>query len=629
MKTKKGFVFLSLALTSLLALGGCVKGNDTSSSSEQQSQSESSEPQPSSSSSEEARTYTVKFVLNGEVLQTSEVAEGELAHFDGVIPPVPTSDPNVQTRFRKWDKDITQPITADTTFNAIMKDYALEQMVDNFESYTSTGRMLEAKWMALTYSSSGWTDQTAATVSLSTNSIIGTKALRLDAWSNDCDYKIAKVYDASPFDLAANALSVRMMFPRNLTVKVLIHTESFTGPDGKTYTPYFSYLINSTTSEYSEYVLPLADDNWFAWGEQGKSMASIADWAGIHVDDLPKYITRIEFYTRGATISGGAAFAGFLDEVKFVTLDDAQYRATDEMKDYDTYTGVTTSGQRVRIRLSGNGEGVATLLDLPAPMDIPGVYTIENNVITFSSADDGAALVYQGQLLDGGQHIKFLSADGAFADEVENMDIHAVQVVDNFNQYTEDGVSWWDGNKDNPEARSGCRGAYYSEYYSGSASDSAPWGKGGWSLLRGDGDQLKLATVDGNQCLSLKASAGAAMRYMQWGMYDGTSEKQAYRGNKFSFWAKSEGIVSHIKVLAYSTNKPTAATVNERCRVGSWIQEEGTWVEYTDWTHFEIELNPDLVYYGFIILLDWNRTRANATLYVDDIEVYTVNPYKS
>ena len=547
MKTKKSFVFLSLALASLLVLGGCVKGNTSESQPQPSSsgqQSESSEPQPSSSS-EEAKTYTVRFVVNGEVVQTSQVVEGELAQFEGVIPPIPTPDPNVQTRFRKWDKDINQPITADTTFNAIFKDYALSQMVDDFESYTSTGRLLEANWMALTYSSSGWTDQTNAAVSLSTNSIVGNQALRLDAWSNDCDYKIAKVYDASPFTYAANALRVRMMFPRHLTVKILIHTETFT-VDGKEYTPYFSYLVDSTTSDYAEYIIPLADAKWAAWGEQGKTMASVAEWAGLHVDDVIKYITRIEFYTRGATISGGAEFAGFLDTVEFLTIDNPTYSVVDEMKDYSVYTGVTTvSGQRVKITLGENGQGTASLLDLAQPLDIPGVYTVEDNKITFSSADDGAALVYEGQLLDGGQHIKYLASDGAFADEVENMDIHAVQVMDNFEQYPEDGVSWWNGNKDNPEARSGCRGAYYSEYYSGSADDSTEWGGSKWSLMRGNGDQLKMVTEDGNNYLSLKSSSGAAMRYMQWGMYDGSAEKQAYRGKTLSFWAKSEGVVTH------------------------------------------------------------------------------------
>lgn len=633
MKTKKGFVFLSLALASLLVLGGCVRGNSSEQPASEQptSESESIEPQPSSStsSSEEARTFTVKFVLNGEVLQTQQVVEGELAHFDGEIPPVPTTDPNVQTRFRKWDKDINQPITADTTFNAIMKDYALVQLLDDFESYTSTGRLLEADWVALTYSASGWTDQTNAAISLSYNSMVGHQALRLDAWSNDCDYKISKSYDASPFSLAANAIKVRMMFPRNLTLKLIIHTEPFVGPDGKTYTPYFSYQVESTTSDYSEYVIPFVDDNWAAWGEKGKTMASTAEWAGIDVDDVLKYMNKFEVYARGATISGGADISGFLDTVEFVTLDNPQYEATNAMKHYDTYTGVTTSGQRVKITLGENGQGSATLLDMPAPLEIPGVYSIDGQDINFASADEGAALVYNGKLLDGGQHIQFVSADGAFADEVENMDIHAVQVMDNFEQYTEDGVAWWDGNKDNPEARSGCRGAYYSEYYSGQTGDSAPWGGGGWSLMRGSGDQLKLATVDGDQCLSLKSSSGAAMRYMQWGMYDGSAEKQAYRGKTLSFWAKSETVVTHMKVYAYSQSKPTAATKDVRVRVGDFTQTDAdNYHAYSEWTHFEIELNENIVYYGFVILLDWNRTKANATLYVDDFEVYSVSPYQ-
>ena len=129
--------------------------------------------------------------------------------------------------------------------------------------------------------------------------------------------------------------------------------------------------------------------------------------------------------------------------------------------------------------------------------------------MTFTSADAGATLVYKAQLKNGGQSMKFVEAGGAFAEAVTGVDLNAVQVVDNYEQYTSDGQAYCQKYPD-INARSGCRGAYYSEYYAGEGN-SSPWGGSGWSLMGSSGEQLKLkqdqaGAHSGNNYLCLKHS---------------------------------------------------------------------------------------------------------------------------
>ena len=249
--------------------------------------------------------------------------------------------------------------------------------------------------------------------------------------------------------------------------------------------------------------------------------------------------------------------------------------------------------------------------------------------MTFTSADNGASLVYKAALKNGGQSMKFVQAGGAFAAAVQNVDLNAVQVVDNFEQYTEDGKAYYDSNKDINQ-RSGCRGAYYSEYCSGSESDSSPWGGKTWSLLRGDGSQLKLKSDNGGHngsknYLCVKHSKSVAMRYMQWGLFDGTAEQNNFRGSKFSFWAKTNGFVNNFKVSLYSQSAPTNATKDSYVK---YVQANPT-AAIGEWTHFECDIDPKLTYYGYMIFTEKNTTLSanEAYLYIDDVEVYTANPY--
>ncbi len=211
------------------------------------------------------------------------------------------------------------------------------------------------------------------------------------------------------------------------------------------------------------------------------------------------------------------------------------------------------------------------------------------------------------------------------AEQIGQMELGSVQTVDNFEQYETDGQAYYEGHP--KSERSGCRGAYYSEYYSGNVNDDTQWGGNKWSLMRGNGDQLKLMTDGGHtgdNYVSMKHSTGAAMRYMQWGLYDGSSHVNSFRGSSMGFWAKTTGPISNFKVYMYAQTNPENATKDNYVRAESFSAPS----ELSEWTHFDVSLDPSTVYYGFCVLIQ-PESDPESYLYMDDIEVYLANPYET
>ncbi len=666
MNNKKKFAFLTLALTMGLIIGACTSNKSSSdpassssitpsssSSSSGDTSSDSSKPSSSSSSSSSATpsssssaapsssssssssipsssssssstsspvaTYTVNFMVDGKVVETQQVEPNDQVTFKGETPTKAADENAYKYRFKGWDRDIDEPINSDTTFNALFAAYAKEIVVDDFEDYSGAGSLKDAGWAAWTLGGSGWTKETQAAVSISRNAADGNKALRLDAWQNDCDFKAVKTL-AKPFEKSANAIQFKLMIPSEMkSVKLLLKGEIEIG--GKLQSPSFSYILHPTSSEYMEYTIPLADDNWLLWDEQGKSIKAVAGWMGIHEDDYLNYLTSIDFYARGNDGLGGQPYLAFIDSVKFVTLDDAAFAQTQKLKQYDRYTGTLADGHTLRVDLDANGGATAKIIDLEEPQTIPGNYAIENDEITFTSADSGASLVYKGDITNGGQLIKYKSATGNFANAVTDMNLDAVQVVNNFEQYSESGEAYSQQNFDDTIG-SGLRGDFYGEYYVGSGSSD--WAGNGWQLMP-NGDEINLikdgaSAHSGNNYASFKHFSQNGARYMPWDLFKGNGDKNSFSGSTLSFWAK--GYVNKLKVSMYSQSQPTNATRDKYVKVGQF--NEGKVVD--EWTHLEIELNPKYVYYGFMILID-NDYQGDGQLLIDDIEVYTANPY--
>ena len=616
MKNKKLLGVLSLLLASGLILGGCTgnKGGSTPSSNDSQKQ-----------------VFTVTFVVEGQTVQTSQVEEGSLAVYEGETPTKATSAGAFRTLFQGWDKDITQPIVADTTFTAVFGDYQEEVVVDTFESYDSKEAMHDTgKWVPIAWSNEtkDWEEDLGGSILLGSHATQGSKSLRFDAWVNGVGYKFAKKLTPAPADTkSVNAIQFSLMTSVMNTVKVILVTEDVE-IDGKAVTPTFTYEMAPYNNEYVTYTLPLSGE-WAAWGDAATygTLAQAASWVGFHQDNILTKLKRIEFYLEGND-GKGSDYTSFFDNLKFVTIDNAKYGKEETWQRFsDVYTGKTADGHTVKLDMSSFPNVQATVLDTETPINIPGTIDADQATyaVTFTSADNGASLVYKAQMVDGGQRMKFVSATGTMAEDVKNMDLNAVQVLENFESYTDSGTAYYQS-QTNKDARTGMRGAYYAEYYAGGTA-SSDYGKSGWSLMGGTGEQMNLVTSGGHNGAkygSFKSSKDNAMRYMQWDVFDGTlSEKHAYRGSKFSFWAKSNG-TTMFKVSVFSTPTPTIVKESNGVAVRTFSTTEvgaiGTW------KHYEVDLNPDLVYYGFSFMLDHNYI-LDAALYIDDVEIYTANPY--
>ena len=608
--------------TSSASSSSVAPSSSSSSAPSTSSVAPSSQPSSSSSSSSSSpspakTTFTVNFAVDGQVIKSYEVEPGGLANYDGETP---TKNPDanaVKYRFKNWDRDLNEPINSDTTINAVFAEYAQEILVDDFENY-SDGTLKDAGWAAWTLSGSSWTTETRASVSISRNAADGNKALRLDAWQNDCDFKAVKTLKA-PFEKSANAIQFKLKIPSEMkSVKLLLKGQIEIA--GSLQAPSFSYVLHPTSSEYMEYTIPLADDGWALWDDQTKSIKAVAGWMGIHEDDYLNYLTSIDFYARGNDGLGGQPYLAFIDSIKFVTLDNPEFSQTQKLEKYDRYTGTLADGHNLRVDLANDGSATAKIIDLQEPQTIPGNYVIADDEITFTSADGGASLIYKGDITNGGQLVKFKSATGNFASAVLDMNLDAVQVVNNFEQYIESGEAYSQKNYDDTIG-SGLRGDFYGEYYANSGN--ADWGGGGWQILE-NGDEVNLlndgGAHSGNNYASFKHMKNNAIRYIQWDLFKGDGDKYSYRGAKLGFWVK--GFVDKLKVYMYSQSSPTATTKDERVKVGNFAL--GRVVD--EWQHIEVDLNPKLIYYGFMLLIEKDYIN-DAELLVDDIEVYTANPY--
>ncbi len=328
MRNKKLFGVLSLLLATSMILCGCDNNPKTSSTS-------SETDIPSSEPDLPKQKYTVNFVVDGVTTYSCEVEEGDFAYYPYANPTKAPDAESPRYRFKGWDKSIFLPITANTTFTAEFAQYAEEYVIDDFEGYVNTAELKDAGWQPITYGGSGWTTNTKATVSLGHKATEGSNSLRFDGWENDVGFKFAKELDCTQFTKSVNALQFSWMVPDINTISVLIY--GTITASGQTVSAYFSNKFKPKSSEYVEYTIPLDDPNWALYGEAGKSIASVAEWSGIHQDDVISRINKIEFYMQGS--NGGQPFVAFCDSIKFVTIEDSARAEYEAMNNYSCYTG--------------------------------------------------------------------------------------------------------------------------------------------------------------------------------------------------------------------------------------------------------------------------------------------------
>ena len=197
--------------------------------------------------------FTVRFLVDGQEVKSYQVEEGQKVVYDGEQPTKAADANAVKYRFKGWDKDLNQPITQDTTINAVFAAYAAEVVVDDFESYESSSEVTDADWVAIGWKDNGWSEDTKATVALGTNSVEGNKALRFDAWRNGSYYKMAKKFATNTFNKSVNAMKFRLMVPADCDIQVILYAACVI--NGEQQSPAFYYhlkhnLVNMSNTHF-------------------------------------------------------------------------------------------------------------------------------------------------------------------------------------------------------------------------------------------------------------------------------------------------------------------------------------------------------------------------------------------
>nr|MCR5184862.1 hypothetical protein [Bacilli bacterium] len=357
--------------------------------------------------------YTVTWKnADGDTLETDTVQYGDLPKFDGTEPTKAGDETSPMYRFLGWDRNLELPIVEDTVITAQYQNYVKEAVVDDFESYAESAEVLDAGWYAIGWKDGGWSSESGATVSLGTRSEEGQKALRFDAWENGNNYAIVGTIDGTKIGGAVNALKFRLMVPEMNDIRIKVYAKSVMY-NGQLKQPWFKYALGKpVSSEYVEYTLSLDDPKWDLWDQHQLNMVTGAQLLGLHQDDIPAMLEKIEIYSSGND-GNGWPYIAFLDSVKFVTELGVVSTQKEAITVYDRYTGVNTLGNTIRIDIGENGAATASVIDLETPQVIPGTYEVDDeHVVTFTSADQGATLVYKGRLHNGGKDIKFVSAEG-------------------------------------------------------------------------------------------------------------------------------------------------------------------------------------------------------------------------
>lgn len=319
----------------------------------------------------------------------------------------------------------------------------------------------------------------------------------------------------------------------------------------------------------------------------------------------------------------------YLDEVK---LSNTGATVTDIYK-----VAVLNDGYNVKFGESGKGTLTVNSADKTkavirtnvggADVEIPVDLKLEKDLLTVTSTVTGQDFVLTLRSEDGGMTFSYVSCTGTLASMLENASMTPQpSVVDDFESYEATGTGY-DENHKALNGRTGLRAAYYSDFYSTSASQSqSPLGKGDWHLM-GSTDYLQLSTDEhhsGSKSMKAKMSTWNAMRFISWGLYDATAQSIG-KGTTFSFWAKggsTQNIV--LKVRVYTAQEVTAANVGSDS-----VLAEITIPANSDWTEYKVAL-ANTTYYGFAMTTQHtNGSGSNDYFYIDDINVYTVSPWEA
>jgi hypothetical protein len=230
---------------------------------------------------------------------------------------------------------------------------------------------------------------------------------------------------------------------------------------------------------------------------------------------------------------------------------------------------------------------------------IDGTYSASESEITISANGDSYVATASKDLST--LTFKSVSGTGLLSKYFNNVSFGMVDYADNAETYEGQGKMYYASNQ-NKDDISGARGAYHCDFYKENNSYPSIIGGKNWSLMEGSGDQLQLDTstsFDGSQSIKMRYSTAGNMRYLQWGLTDG-SGKGHTNVNKLGLYVKNPNAVDvKFKVYAYYKAQVTPSDQGSN-RAAS---NELTISANSDWTLFTLDLDSSKTYYGYGIYM--------------------------
>ena len=317
-----------------------------------------------------------------------------------------------------------------------------------------------------------------------------------------------------------------------------------------------------------------------------------------------------------------------------VTIEYLTLNYTCDAEEYDiknldgTYTGEGNDGYTYKLSLAA---GAATIesLDMASNISINGTATMNSATqVSCAFTVQEYPATYVSNVSADGQKLTFVSKSGAGAAGIPQIDFYKVYTVENFESYTATGTGYVSSAA--KYTTYGLRAAYYADYYTGSGSGEI--GGSGWPIMTST-DNSNYNSQKGHNSSKVgifKFSNGSGMRYISMNELYGV-EQVIGKGTKISLWARGAYTNANfntdhasntpMKLYAYYATPLTPSTQTTARETFDFEVVAGA-----TWQHFEFDLTPGRIYYGFGF---YAKQTSGSTQYVplDDIEIYTYSPY--
>jgi len=509
---------------------------------------------------------------------------------------------------------------------------ASELLVVENGDYETTADLMDA-YLIEVYKGSGWEASTAQLALHDCNEgYTEGNCVEVQYWKNDNTFRYQK-RDQFNFDGSYDTMSFTVKGNTDGKFSISLRIDN---PDAEL----GGINLRGVTLKYSIYLpekwttyqIDLNDENW------------VINYAG---SDISFEKIQTVFLAQGVVLNNVYDLLPFFTTVSLVCFcaHDANYSTTrcylDDLYFANTNNGETKSEELTKkISLSEHyalkSDGLSGKMDLEdegyvlsakqdgETIELPVNLSVEENKVRMVCEEEGHEFDALLATEDGGDNMELESVTGSLQDALQGLKVSKYFVIDDFESYNGSGVGYDFSHRDS-EARSGLRGAYFCDYYSGEGNSSIVGGNG-WDLMKSTDylDIEKNVVHSGTQSGRFKYNSSKQTRYSTYGLSDGTATKMG-SGMYFSFWTKGvETRTNVIRVRVWSVNQVTPSNQSSEsiCEIYTFNIDPTA-----PWTECKISLNPAKAYYGFSIY-PMKNNGTGQYFYVDDIYIYnSISPW--